>query len=161
MYYTTYLSPIGELYILSDGNRITGIHFDYELTVEEQGDHLPVLIAASQWLKCYFDGRNPDPHALPLQPDGTHFQRLVWSLLSKIPYGKSISYGSLAAKAAAALSKSSMSAQAIGGAVGRNPIVIVIPCHRVLGAKGQLTGFSCGKDRKRFLLDLEQIPYTE
>lgn len=161
MYYTTYLSPIGELSIISNGDSITGIHFDYKISVEERRDDLPVLIVASQWLDCYFDRKNPDPKVLPLKPEGTPFQKLIWSMLAHIPYGETVSYGSLAAKAAAALGKPDMSAQAIGGAVGRNPIVIVIPCHRVLGAKGQLTGFSCGMDRKRYLLDLEKIPYTE
>lgn len=156
MYYTTYLSPIGELSILSDGNSITGIHFDYEISVEERRDNLPVFITALRWLDCYFGGRNPDTSTLPLKPEGTPFQKLVWSMLLKIPYGETISYGSLASRAAAALGKTAMSAQAIGGAVGRNPIVIVIPCHRVLGAKGQLTGFSCGINRKRYLLDLEK-----
>lgn len=160
-YYSRFPSPIGELTILSDGEAVTGIHFDYTVQDELPGDGLSPIQDAAQWLTRYFAGEKPDPGELTLRPEGTAFQRLVWSMLLKIPYGSSVTYGALAREAAAAQGRPKMSAQAIGGAVGRNPIVIAIPCHRVLGTGNRLTGFSAGIERKIHLLRIEGIPFQE
>lgn len=93
---------------------------------------------------------------LPLSPQGSEFAKLIWSLLCDIPYGETTTYGALAAKAAEAMGRAHMSAQAVGGAVGHNPISIIIPCHRVLGANGSLTGYAGGLERKLFLLNHER-----
>ena len=110
---------------------------------------------AKAWLDAYFAGNAPSPAALPLRPEGTEFRRLIWGLLLEIPYGKTVTYGALAKRAAEILGKPRMSAQAVGQAVGRNPISILIPCHRVVGAGGQLTGYAGGLARKEYLLRLE------
>ncbi|MGM9529892.1 MAG: methylated-DNA--[protein]-cysteine S-methyltransferase [Phascolarctobacterium sp.] len=114
-----------------------------------------VLAKTKQWLDEYFAGHCPD-FTPPLKPQGTPFQELVWQLLLDIPYGATTTYGELAQAVAQRLGKERMSAQAVGQAVGRNPIAIIIPCHRVVGSKGQLTGYAGGLERKRALLELEQ-----
>jgi methylated-DNA-[protein]-cysteine S-methyltransferase len=123
----------------------------------ERPDH-PVFRALRNWLKKYFSGHNPGDAPFPLAPQGTAFQRQVWDLLRKIPYGALITYGEIAAGLAKERRLASMSAQAVGGAVGHNPISIVIPCHRVVGKDGSLTGYAGGLDKKRALLDLEARP---
>lgn len=153
-----YRSPLGPLTITVEKDVITGIRFD-EASEGSPCDSSPVLDQTADWLDRYFSGQAPDPGELPLRPSGTAFQELVWSLLLQIPYGRSRTYGELAHQAALILGVPKMSAQAIGGAVGRNPIVIAIPCHRVLGVNGKLTGFSAGMHRKIFLLQHEQIPF--
>lgn len=152
-------SPIGLLAIDTDGNYITAIR----VTKDRPGMiyDAPTIQTAKEWLESYFRGSAPSPSDLPLRPAGTPFQRTVWSLLLQIPYGESISYGALAQRTARLLGKERMSAQAIGGAVGRNPILIMIPCHRVLGADGSLTGFSDGIDKKIILLEHEHIQYRK
>lgn len=160
MYHTAnYNSPLGPLLLYSRDGSLTGLwmqphNFPPAECTGKQDD--PVLMAARQWLDRYFRGEQPNPAALPLAPEGTPFQKQVWALLLEIPYGESISYGALAKKLSP-----SMSAQAIGGAVGRNPISIIIPCHRVLGSHGQLTGYAGGLQNKRFLLEHEGISYKE
>lgn len=144
---TYFDSPLGPILLTAEGDRLTGAEFDKK--AEKLGDS-PVLRQAENWLLRYFAGENPDPAELKLAPRGTAFQEKVWELLGQIPYGQTTSYGALAKKLSV-----SMSAQAIGGAVGKNPIVILVPCHRVVGADGGLTGFAAGLDRKRFLLELE------
>ena len=119
----------------------------------------PVLAQTTRWLGRYSAGEPVVADEIPLDPEGTPFQKTVWRLLSEIPYGQTVTYGELARKAAALLGKPRMSAQAVGQAVGANPIAIIIPCHRCLGAKGNLTGYAGGLDLKRALLDLERIPY--
>ncbi len=117
------------------------------------------IMLTKQWLELYFSGKRPD--FLPrLCPMGSAFQMQVWELLLQIPYGESTTYGALAAKLAQARGLERMSAQAIGGAVGHNPISILIPCHRVLGADGRLTGYAGGRDNKAALLTLEGIPFV-
>ena len=115
---------------------------------------LPVFEETCRWLECYFDGRMPD-FTPPLAPQGTPFQQAVWELLRDIPYGGTMSYGQIATRLAADRGLRRMSAQAIGGAVGHNPIALIIPCHRVIGADGRLTGYAAGLDRKAALLALE------
>ena len=111
--------------------------------------------AAVHWLDQYFQGifRQPD---FPLDPSGTPFQKLIWKLLLEIPYGKTATYGELARRAAAELGREKMSAQAVGQAAHHNPIAIIIPCHRLVGTGGNLTGYASGLDRKRWLLNHEQ-----
>jgi methylated-DNA-[protein]-cysteine S-methyltransferase len=113
----------------------------------------PILEAVEVWLSDYFAGNIPEI-TFPLAPKGTPFQQSVWALLRNIPYGKSVTYGDLARQLGRA-----MSAQAVGQAVGKNPLSILIPCHRVLGTEGKLTGYAGGLDAKRILLNLEGISY--
>ncbi len=155
-YSRTYVCPLGQIILASDGAALTGLwfagqkYFPARPMVPDGG--LPVLNAACRWLDAYFAGRRPDPRALPLAPAGGDFRQLVWRLLLDIPYGRTAAYGALAAQAAEQLGLASMSAQAVGGAVGHNPISIIIPCHRVLGADGSLTGYAGGVEKKRWLL---------
>lgn len=165
-YQASYPSPVGPLLLIAREHQLTGLWFDaarfqkyYKQKTPVICDELPLFSDVKHWLDQYFAGNAPDPRQLPLDPQGTHFQQLVWKLLLEISYGKSCSYGELAKKAALILGKESMSAQAVGNAVGRNPISIIIPCHRVLGADSSLTGFGGGLKRKQYLLDLEQITY--
>lgn len=143
-----------------DGEVLTGLWFDGQrhfgagLPPGTEGAELPVFRDTARWLDIYFSGREPS-FSPPMQPSGTPFQQTVWSLLLTIPYGQTTTYGALAAQTAACLRVSTMSAQAVGGAVGRNPISILIPCHRVLGADGKLTGYAGGVDKKAVLLRLE------
>ncbi len=151
-------AELGRLVILSNGAQITNIFIEgmeklpSDLT---DGAALPVLRTAAAWLDDYFAGQRPDPYALPLFIKGTAFQQLVWKRLLQIPYGKTVSYGQLAVELAVQMGKQKMSAQAIGGAVGRNPISIVIPCHRVIGTNGSLIGYASGLERKCWLLQHE------
>ena len=155
-----YQSPVGPLLLVSNGSELTGLWtpklLQYHLT-DTQADDLPVFVAVKAWLNAYFAGENPSLSGIPLRTSGTPFQELIWQLLLEIPYGTSVSYGSLAKQTAAILGKAAMSAQAVGNAVGKNPISILIPCHRVLGAKGKLTGYSGGLEIKTYLLKLEGI----
>jgi len=149
-------SPLGRLTVAADETAIRVLvmegqhrekaHLPRELPEEET----PLLLRAGEWLDAYFAGERPELCALPLAPEGTAFQKRVWDELKKIPYGRTRSYGELAAVLGT-------SARAVGSAVGRNPISILIPCHRVLGRDGKLTGFDGGLDRKALLLRLEGI----
>ncbi len=120
-------------------------------------EDLPLFAQAKQWLERYFAGEQPAPLELPLAPEGGAFRRLVWGLLLDIPYGQVTTYGGLAKKAAAKLGRSSMSPQAVGGAVAHNPISILIPCHRVMGSGGSLTGYAGGVEKKQWLLAHEGV----
>ncbi len=147
MHFAEYDSPVGKLLLCSDGSSLTGLWFR-ERETEPLGEDA-VLFAAKAWLDGYFRGENP-PVDFELRPQGTEFQRSVWRLLQEIPYGETRTYGDLAAALG-----SRMSAQAVGQAVGRNPVSILIPCHRVVGAKGQLTGYAWGIEKKKWLLHHE------
>ena len=157
-YTATYDSPLGPLTIASDGENITGLWMDgqkyYAATLGEHtsGVPLPVFERAAKWLDRYFRGKQPAMD-LPLAPAGSTFRQSVWDFLREIPYGGVTTYGDLAARIAAGTG--TMSAQAVGGAVGHNPISIMIPCHRVVGANGSLTGYAGGVDKKIRLLALE------
>lgn len=146
MIYTEFDSPVGKLFLASNGIGLNGLGFG---TAPGETGWDPVLEKVVFWLEDYFRGNIREPD-VPLVPKGTAFQQRVWQLLLEIPYGQTVSYGDLARK----LGKS-MSAQAVGQAVGKNPIAILIPCHRVVGAKGQLTGYAWGIDIKKRLLNLE------
>ena len=157
MYYSTdYASPIGKILIVSDGDAICGVwfygqkHFLSSIAGEIiENDDFPIFEKAKRWLDDYFNGLNPQVD-FKLKPSGSEFRLKVWKILSEIPYGETITYGEIALK----LSKT-MSAQAVGGAVGHNPISIIIPCHRVVGADGKATGYAAGIDKKIKLLEIE------
>lgn len=157
-YRTQIPSPLGALTLAGDGGAITGLwlpgqkYFGATLKNDavERAD-LPVFAQARAWLEAYFAGERPDPRALPLAPRGSAFRKRVWAALLDIPYGETVTYGQIAREIGCA------SARAAGGAVGHNPISILIPCHRVLGAGGKLTGYAGGLPAKRFLLRLEGV----
>lgn len=159
-----YPSPIGELRLVSCGSFLAAAAFPdgrYQPDWDRLNlvrDSCPVLEESAVWLDRYFSGENPGacPPLSPLDQAATPFRRVIWSLLQDIPYGTVTSYGVLAEKASLRLGVSRMSAQAVGGAVGHNPIAIFIPCHRVVGRDGSLTGYAGGLSRKQFLLNLEK-----
>lgn len=155
--HSIYDSPVGPLHLSADDRVLRSVRFEGGQPTETN----PILQQTENWLDRYFSGRAPDPRELPLAPEGSAFQKLIWDLLLQIPWGDSTTYGCLARQAAGRMGKERMSAQAVGNAVGKNPIGIIIPCHRVLGSGGSLTGFSGGMEIKRRLLDLEGIPYRE
>ena len=157
-----YDSPLGVILLAADEEGLTGLWFDGQkyfartLPKEYAESETPVLREAKRWLDIYFSGREPD-FMPPLRPVGSAFQQAVWALLLEIPYGQTVTYGQLAKRLAAQRGLVQLSAQAVGGAVGHNPISVIIPCHRVLGAKNQLTGYAGGLDVKTFLLKLEGV----
>lgn len=163
MHYKKYYeSPIGQLAMTSDGKNITGLwlpnHEDFELKFNEKLFEAELIIfnKAVTWLDDYFLGNNPVID-FPLKAEGTEFRKQVWEILLDIPYGETITYGEIAKQMAQIRGKKTMSAQAVGGAVGNNPISIMIPCHRVVGKDGNLTGYGGGIDTKIELLKLEQM----
>ena len=159
MYVTKLTSPVRNLLLASDGQALTGLWLEgqkyFAATLEndivEQAD-LPVFRQTAAWLDAYFK-KDPLPALPPLAPKGSTFRQAVWELLLQIPYGQTTTYGELTSR----LRESGVSAapQAVGGAVGHNPISILIPCHRVLGADGSMTGYAGGVEKKQFLLELE------
>lgn len=159
MYYSSnYTSPIGEMLIVSDGEAICGVwfcgqkHFPSSIDKDiSKRDDLAIFADVKKWFDDYFNGLNPEID-FKLKPEGSDFRKKVWKILSEIPYGETLTYGEIASELS-----DSMSAQAVGGAVGHNPIAILIPCHRVLGAGGKLTGYAGGIDRKIALLNIENI----
>ncbi len=164
IYSMTCPSPIGALTLASDGDRLVGLWMEgqkyYGASIPEAmvpKDDIPVFAAAQKWLDRYFAGDKPAVSELPLAPIGSKFRQGVWSLLCEIPYGKVVTYGDIAKKMAERLGKKHMSSQAIGGAVGHNPLSIVIPCHRVVGSGGSLTGYAGGVEIKKKLLELEGV----
>ncbi|MDR2538656.1 MAG: methylated-DNA--[protein]-cysteine S-methyltransferase [Bifidobacteriaceae bacterium] len=163
MYYkTSYTAPIGSLTLVSDGQNLVSILFERsarpspilqnDLILQ---DGLPVFDLTRNWLDRYFSRQRPKTSELPLLFTGSEFQQTVWQILQTIPYGEVMSYGEIAKTVAQKFGKVRMSAQAVGGAVGHNPIPIVIPCHRVVGANGSLTGYGGGIMTKVRLLELE------
>lgn len=151
LHYDRYESPRGTLWLTGRDNILTGLSFE-----EPRGEYEPgTFQTVGDWLDDYFRGI-PREIDFQIDPAGTPFQKLIWKFLLEIPYGKTVTYGDLARAAAKAMGKEKMSAQAVGQAVGRNPIAIIIPCHRCVGAKGKLTGYAYGLDRKAWLLKQEQ-----
>ena len=148
---TLYASPIGPLRLTSDGESLTGVSFSSQLPSENPEAGLAVFDDTRRWLDAYFLGNPWDISTLPLRPAGTEFQWKVWDILKTIPYGETTTYGAIAK-----MLSPTMSAQAVGGAVGKNPIAIIIPCHRVVGANGALTGYAGGLENKKWLLRHEE-----
>ena len=155
-----YHSPLGDMTAASDGESLTGLWFDgqkyFPAGLPEAGteESLPVFEQTERWLEIYFSGKVPD-FLPPLAPRGSEFRLAVWRILLTIPYGQAMTSGAVAGRIAAEQGRSRMSAQAVGGAVGHNPISLIIPCHRVIGADGSLTGYAGGLGRKQALLDME------
>ena len=162
-YISHYTSPLGPMLLAADSVGLTGLWFEGQkyfaraLEAEHSEQEIPVLASAKQWLHIYFSGSEPD-FTPPLHLIGTAFQKEVWEILRRIPYGQVTTYGALARAAASRMGKERMAAQAVGGAVGHNPISIIIPCHRVVASDGKLTGYAGGLDKKRMLLTQEGIP---
>lgn len=163
-FYTTLYPSVelGPLTLASDGEHLVGLWLPgqkyYGATLEgkvAEDDSLPVFAQVKEWLDRYFAGEQPPIFALPLAPIGTDFRHRVWRKLITIPYGQTRTYGQLAQELADEDGNDKMSAQAVGGAVGHNPISIIIPCHRVVGADGSLTGYAGGVEKKVFLLEHE------
>ena len=155
-----YDSPLGGILLAADEIGLTGLWFDgqkyfaRDLPAERIDRDTPILSEARHWLDIYFTGKEPD--FLPtLHPMGSAFRQSVWEILLRIPYGQTTTYGEIARQLAEKKGLSQMSAQAVGGAVGHNEISIIIPCHRVVGTNGSLTGYAGGIDRKVKLLELE------
>ena len=160
MYTLHYDSPLGGILLAADEVGLTGLWFEGEkyfaniLGPEQQERETPALQRAKRWLDVYFSGREPD-FTPPLHPVGSDFQRAVWQLLLQIPYGQTTTYGALAGELARQRGLTHFSAQAVGGAVGHNRVSIIIPCHRVVGSGGSLTGYAGGLENKIKLLELE------
>ena len=164
MIYTAhYSSPVGEFLLAERDGCLTGLWLEgqkyyFNIPAEKAAElETPGLSLARAWLDRYFAGEAPAPGELKLSPQGSAFRQLVWEALCRIPYGQVITYGRIAEEIALHMGRKSMSAQAIGGAVGHNPISIIIPCHRVVGANGNLTGYAGGVDKKLKLLAHEGV----
>ena len=155
-YYCRYPSPLGMLLLTSDGNDLTGLYMDAEPPPgAEAAEEAEVFLQTKSWLDAYFRGTPPD-WLPPMTAAGSAFRKRIWGYLLEIPFGEVRTYSQLARRAARDMGREKMSAQAVGGAVGRNPISIMIPCHRCVGANGSLTGYAWGLERKQWLLDHEQ-----
>lgn len=168
MYYVTnYASPVGEITLAANEKGLAGLWIEgqkhFENTLPEEITYCednPILNLAKEWLDRYFAGERMKISGIPLAPEGNAFRQEVWKLLCNIPYGETTTYGEIAKKVAIKMGKERMSAQAVGGAVGHNPISIIIPCHRVIGKNGNLTGYAGGIDKKIRLLDIEGAKYV-
>lgn len=159
-YITQYQSPLGRILLAADEAGLTGLWFHGQkyyangLLPEATECMLPIFEETKRWLTVYFSGQEPD-FTPPLHAIGSAFRVAVWEILQQIPYGETTTYGEIARQIAAGRGCSGLSAQAVGSAVGHNPISILIPCHRVVGANGSLTGYAGGLERKHKLLTLE------
>ena len=160
-YTTMYQSPIGTMLLAADEIGLTGLWFENQkyfaanLDKESIERDTDILFDAKQWLDIYFQGKQPD--FLPkLHLIGSPFRQAVWEILLQIPYGQTTTYGTIAKQLASQQGREHLSAQAVGGAVGHNPISVIVPCHRVVGADGSLTGYAGGTDKKQYLLTLEK-----
>lgn len=160
MYLDDYNSPLGKIIMASDGDALTGLWFENQKYFSlSPGAEIPfsglsIFDETARWLDVYFSGKAPD-FTPTLRPAGTEFRQSVWDILLMIPYGETMTYGEIADRIARQKGLKRMSAQAVGGAVGHNPVSIIIPCHRVIGANGSLTGYAGGIERKRKLLAME------
>lgn len=161
-YARIYRSPLGPLTLTASEEGLTGLYLRGPTREETALPDDPALFAQTvTWLDRYFRGEQPSPAELSLAPRGSEFRLLIWKLLLEIPYGQTRTYGDLAGQAAAIMGKEKMSAQAVGGAVGHNPISIIIPCHRVVASGNRLGGFGWGPEAKRALLRHEDITITD
>ncbi|OEH86848.1 hypothetical protein BHU72_00860 [Desulfuribacillus stibiiarsenatis] len=161
LYIYKYDSPIGTLTVASDGHGITGLWTKNEPFIENDdtiqevtAKELAIFEQTRRWLDAYFAGKDPG-FIPPVKTEGTEFRESIWKILCEIPHGQVITYGDIAKRIALQTGKAKMSSQAVGGAVGSNPISIIIPCHRVVGRKGALTGYAGGIDVKARLLEIE------
>ena len=167
-YSTNYSSPLGLITMVSDGEKLIGLWLEGQKYFADniadsiiENNDLDIFISTKQWLDRYFGGEKPNIFELPLAPRGGEFRKMVWDILCQIPYGETITYGEVAKKVAIKMNKKSMSSQAVGGAVGHNPISIIIPCHRVVGANGNLTGYAGGINKKIKLLEHEGVEMSK
>lgn len=162
VYICKYESPLGSLTAASNGMALTGLWFDGQkyfgstLTENRKERDLPVFAKMKDWLDLYFYGEVPQ-FMPPLALMGSEFRKAVWNIIRQVPYGQTTTYGEIAKKMAKQMGVAQMSAQAVGAAVGRNPISILIPCHRVVGTSGDLTGYAGGIEKKEALLTLEKV----
>ena len=161
-YTAAYQSSVGDVLLAADETGLTGVWFEGEkfyalsLDPEHEERETPIFAITRRWLDIYFSGHEPD-FMPPVHMIGSEFRRCVWELLLQIPYGTTVTYGDLARQVARRRGLRRMSAQAVGGAVGHNEISIIVPCHRVVGTNGSLTGYAGGVDKKRRLLELEGV----
>ena len=166
VYIYHYNSPLGRITMASEGVALIGLWFDGQkyfadsITEEYTEKPLPIFDETSKWLGVYFSGKEPD-FTPPLMMKTTPFRKMVWEIMLTIPYGKTMTYGEIANKIAEKKEIAKMSAQAVGGAVGHNSISLIIPCHRVVGTNGSLTGYAGGVDKKVQLLKLEKTDMSE
>ena len=163
LYKTEYLSPVGKIIMSSEGTALNGLWFECQKYFGGKNDmqkaetkDLKLFQDIKIWLDKYFQGEAIEIGNLPLKPLGNEFKQSVWKILCEIPYGETTTYGEIAEKVAKQKGLERMSAQAVGGAVGHNPISIIIPCHRVVGKNGKLTGYAGGLKIKQYLLQLEK-----
>ena len=164
IYITHYNSPIGNILLASKDNKLIGLWIEnqkyylsnFKEELQEVEDN-KILNKAKKWLDRYFNGEKPKIKELEIEPVGSDFKKSVWKILCDIPYGKVITYNDIAKEIAKEKGIKKMSAQAVGGAVGHNPISIIIPCHRVVGSNGNLTGYAGGVERKKYLLEHEKV----
>ncbi len=162
-YMWKYTSPFGQMTMASDGENLIGLWFEQQkyfgatLSEDVMEEKLPVFEETIRWLERYFSGEKPEMEELSLAPHGSEFRKEVWKILCQIPYGKVITYGEIARQIAKERGLERMSAQAVGGAVGHNPISVIVPCHRVIGSDGSLTGYAGGIDLKKMLLEHEGV----
>lgn len=160
-----YDSPLGGILLAADETGLTGLWFDgqkffaRDLPAERVEQNTPTLSEVKRWLDIYFTGKEPD-FMPPLHPIGSAFRRSVWDILLRIPYGQTTTYGEIARQLAEKQGRPRIAAQAVGGAVGHNKISIIIPCHRVVGTNGSLTGYAGGIDKKVKLLEWEHTDMT-
>ena len=162
-YLSRYESPLGAMTMVGDGEYLTGLWFDGQKydrsTISDDAvlrPHLPVFTQTAQWLDTYFGGTDP-VFTPPIRVEGSDFKKMVTSIMLSIPFGATSTYARIAAEVARRMGRKQMSAQAVGGAVGRNPIVLIVPCHRVLASDGSLRGYAGGVDRKERLLEMEGV----
>ncbi len=161
-YTAAYQSSVGDVLLAADETGLTGLWFEGEkfyalsLDPEHEERETPIFAITRRWLDIYFSGHEPD-FMPPVHMIGSEFRCCVWELLLRIPYGTTVTYGDLARQVARRRGLRRMSAQAVGGAVGHNEISIIVPCHRVVGTNGSLTGYAGGVDKKRRLLELEGV----
>ena len=163
-YKSEYKSPLGNITVCCDEDeKIVGLFFKNQKYFADnidgkitENNNLKIFVTVKSWLDKYFAGKKPNIKEIPIKFIGNDFRKSVWKILYKIPYGKTLTYGDIAKQIAKQQGVSKMSAQAIGGAVGHNPISIIVPCHRVVGKNGKLTGYAAGLNKKKKLLELEQ-----
>ena len=164
-YKTEYKSPLGNIIICCDEKEnIVGLWFENQKYFTEnikdeliESNNLKIFINVKDWLDRYFAGKKPNIKEIPIKFIGNEFRKSVWKILYKIPYGKTVTYGDIAKQISQQKGITKMSAQAVGGAVAHNLIAIIVPCHRVVGKNGKLIGYAAGLDKKKKLLELEQV----